>query len=85
VIRIRIDKDQDNLRVSVIDQGPGIPIEKQPHLFERYFRVDISGLQYAGLGLGLYISAEIIKKHEGKMGVSSQLGEGSNFWFTLPN
>jgi len=85
VIRIRIDKDQDNLRVSVIDQGPGIPIEKQPHLFERYFRVDISGLQYAGLGLGLYISAEIIKKHEGKMGVSSQLGEGSTFWFTLPN
>jgi PAS domain S-box-containing protein len=84
LIRIRIEKEASNVRLSVTDEGPGIPKEKQPHLFDRYFRVDITGLQYAGLGLGLYISAEIIKKHDGTIGVSSELGEGSTFWFTLP-
>ena len=71
-------------KVSVTDKGPGIPSEKLPHLFDRYYRVDSSGNQYSGLGLGLYISAEIIKKHNGEIGVDSVLGEGSTFWFTLP-
>jgi len=83
-IRVKIEREASNVRLSVIDEGPGIPKEKQPHLFDRYFRADITGLQYAGLGLGLYISSEIIKRHGGTIGVTSQLGKGSTFWFTLP-
>nr|WP_283770008.1 PAS domain S-box protein [Mucilaginibacter sp. Bleaf8] len=71
-------------KVSVQDFGPGIPADKQPHLFDRYYRVHESGIQFSGLGLGLYISAEIIERHNGQIGVDSKLNEGSTFWFTLP-
>lgn len=74
----------DRAKISVKDSGPGIPADKIPHLFDRYYRADYSGLQYSGLGLGLYISAEIIRKHRGEIGVDSELGKGSTFWFTLP-
>ena len=83
-ILIKIEKVNDMAKVSIIDQGPGISPEKLPHLFERYYRVDSSGSQYSGLGLGLYICSEIIKKHNGQIGVNSELGKGSTFWFTLP-
>jgi len=74
----------DRVKVCVKDFGPGIPQDKIPHLFDRYYSADYSGAQYSGLGLGLYISAEIIKKHGGEIGVDSELGKGSTFWFTLP-
>jgi len=74
----------DRAKISVKDSGPGIPADKIPHLFDRYYRADYSGVQYSGLGLGLYISAEIIRKHRGEIGVDSELGKGSTFWFTLP-
>lgn len=83
-ILIHIEKIDDTAKVSISDNGPGIPAEKIPHLFERYYRVDTSGLQYSGLGLGLYICAEIIRKNNGEIGVNSELGKGSTFWFTLP-
>lgn len=83
-IIIRIEQEGQMAKVSVIDQGPGIPSGKIPHLFDRYYRVDFNGLQYSGLGLGLYISAQIIKKHDGQIGVDSEIGLGSRFWFTLP-
>jgi two-component system CheB/CheR fusion protein len=83
-ILIKIEKVNDMAKVSVIDRGPGISPEKIPHLFDRYYRVDSNGSQYSGLGLGLYISAEIIKKHSGVIGVDSELGKGSTFWFTFP-
>jgi PAS domain S-box-containing protein len=74
----------DKAKVSVKDTGPGIPAAKLPHLFERYFRADESGAQVSGLGLGLYISAEIIARHNGEIGVDTEEGKGSTFWFTLP-
>lgn len=83
-IHVNIEKINDMAKVSVKDLGPGIPAEKIPHLFDRYYRVDTDGIQYSGLGLGLYICAEIIKKNEGEIGVDSELGKGSTFWFTLP-
>ena len=83
-VEIKVEHDADNAKISVRDFGIGISPEKLPHLFDRYYRVDSSGVQFSGLGLGLYISAEIIKRHGGEIGVSSTVDEGSTFWFTLP-
>lgn len=83
-IDIRILKEGDMARISVADKGPGIDPAKVSHLFDRYYRVDGDGMQFSGLGLGLYISSEIIKRHEGQIGVDTQVGKGSTFWFTVP-
>ncbi|WP_432326205.1 ATP-binding protein [Mucilaginibacter sp. P25] len=83
-IVINISKQDNMAKISVQDFGRGIPPENIPHLFERYYRVDTSGIQYSGLGLGLYISAEIIELHGGEMGVESEVDKGSTFWFTIP-
>lgn len=71
-------------KVYVRDTGPGIPQDQLPYLFDRYYRADHSGPTYTGLGLGLYICSEIVKRHGGEIGVDSELGQGSTFWFTLP-
>lgn len=81
-IRINIEKLNGMAKISVSDTGPGIPTDKLPHLFDRFYRVESSGSRYSGLGLALYISAEIVKK--GKIGATSEEGKGSTFWFTLP-
>ncbi|QJD96157.1 PAS domain S-box protein [Mucilaginibacter robiniae] len=83
-ITLNIQEEGSMVRLSVTDEGPGIPENKIPHLFDRYFRVDDAGYQASGLGLGLYISSEIIKRHDGEIGVQSELGKGSTFWFTVP-
>jgi two-component system CheB/CheR fusion protein len=83
-ILIKLESIDGMAKVSVIDKGPGISAEKLPRVFERYYQVDSSGSQYSGLGLGLYICSEIIKKHDGQIGVESELGKGSTFWFTIP-
>jgi PAS domain S-box-containing protein len=83
-IQIYIEEINDMVKVSVTDKGPGIPTEKLRYLFDRYYRINSNESQYTGLGLGLYICAEIIKKHNGQIGAESELGKGSTFWFTLP-
>ncbi|MDN3550242.1 sensor histidine kinase [Mucilaginibacter aquaedulcis] len=83
-ITVAITVEDDQAKVSVIDQGIGIPQEKQPYLFQRYFKAESNGFPSSGLGLGLYICAEIIQKHHGDIGVESVEGKGSTFWFTLP-
>ncbi|MES2266867.1 MAG: ATP-binding protein [Bacteroidota bacterium] len=83
-ILFKIEKKGAFAKISVKDTGPGISPEKLSHLFERYYRTDASGYQNSGLGLGLYISAEIVRKHGGEIGVESELGKGTTFWFTLP-
>jgi signal transduction histidine kinase len=84
VIYVNYKKNAQKIKISVTDKGPGISSEKLPHLFERYYQVDNAHSGNSGLGLGLYICAEIIKKHNGEIGVESELGKGSTFWFTLP-
>lgn len=84
-IVINVEHINNFTKVSVIDKGPGIPPDNVDKLFDRYYRVDKDNRQISGLGLGLYISSEIIKRHGGKMGVESKLGFGSTFWFTLPD
>lgn len=83
-IWIDVENHGAAVKVAVTDQGPGIAEEKIPFLFDRFYRADISSGQYSGMGLGLYISAEIIRRHKGQIGVESTLGMGSTFWFTLP-
>ncbi|WP_025144317.1 PAS domain-containing protein [Pedobacter jeongneungensis] len=84
-IVVTANKTADNeIKIGVKDFGPGIAQEKLKHLFNRYYRTDYKGQKFTGLGLGLYISAEIIKNHGGRIGVESELGNGSEFWFCLP-
>lgn len=83
-IYLIVDSFDDKIKVTVKDAGDGIAPEIQPFLFERYFRANNKSKTYSGLGLGLYISAEIIKRHGGEIGVDSTVGVGSSFWFTIP-
>lgn len=71
------------IKVMVTDQGIGIPEDKIDEVFDRFFRVEHTSQSFSGLGLGLYISSEIIKQHGGEIGVVSTLGKGSTFWFTV--
>lgn len=68
----------------VRDFGIGIPEEVQSQLFEKFYRVEGSATRFQGLGIGLYISSEIIKRHNGICGVNSKPGKGSEFWFKIP-
>ncbi len=82
-IIVTLKNKKDQALVSVEDKGIGIPKEKQSKIFERFFRAQDKG-EYQGLGIGLYISAEILKRHCGNLYVESTEGKGSKFTFTLP-
>lgn len=83
-IKVELQDETTFIKVSVADKGPGISKEKVPLLFDRYYQADNQQAQYSGLGLGLFICANIIRKHGGEIGVDSEPGQGSTFWFTLP-
>ncbi len=76
--------DEDNIRISVTDFGIGIPEYKQAKVFQKFYRVEESSVQFQGLGIGLFICSEIIALHNGTIGVSSENSQGSTFYFTLP-
>jgi signal transduction histidine kinase len=80
-IDVRAVPDGQRVRFEVQDQGPGIAPEYRQRIFEKFFRVP--GTKGEGVGLGLYISREIVLAHGGDMGVESEPGHGSRFWFTL--
>lgn len=83
ILKTWIEKDE--VMVSVQDFGIGISKEKQSRVFEQFYRV--SGAKqhtFPGLGLGLYISSEIIKREGGRIWVDSEEGKGSTFYFALP-
>mgnify|MGYP003440189687 CR=1 FL=1 len=72
------------LRVDVADTGPGIPAERRDRLFEKFAQGESGKRKALGLGLGLFISREIIRRHGGTIWVESELGQGSTFSFRLP-
>lgn len=84
-IAVRIQTLDAEVRVQVQDQGQGIPIEQQARIFERFYRVTgPSQTEAAGLGLGLYLTAQLVRQQEGRIWVESREGIGSTFSFTLP-
>lgn len=84
IVTTFVDKEEQEVKVSVTDFGIGIPDFKQEAVFHKFYRVEESSLQFQGMGIGLYICSEIIKQHHGNIGVSSIIDEGSTFYFTLP-
>lgn len=82
-IRISSELRGEWLRVSISDEGIGIREEDVDRLFERYYRVE-SNNNVSGFGIGLYLSAEIINHHQGRIWAESSLGKGSTFFFELP-
>ncbi|RWY49282.1 ATP-binding protein [Mucilaginibacter gilvus] len=72
-------------QISVKDEGMGVKPQDIEKIFDRYYRVESSHTQtVSGFGIGLYLCAEIVHRHDGKIGVESQKAEGSTFYFTLP-
>ena len=85
VILVKTLPKENTLQLSVTDSGIGIPKAQLNKIFERFFRVtNETENTYSGLGLGLYISSEILKRHNGTIGVESEEGKGSVFYFELP-
>ena len=72
----------DRLRFEIKDSGPGIPLEYQREVFQKFFR--IPGGVSGAAGLGLSIAKEIVEAHGGEIGVESEPGSGATFYFLLP-
>ena len=70
--------------IEVEDRGPGIAAEHMSQMFQRFYRVPETQRTVRGTGLGLYICRKIVESHGGQIGVDSQPGRGTRFFFTLP-
>ncbi len=81
----KIDKDKTELFYSVQDTGIGIPKKKQKEVFKEFYMVDASETrEHQGTGLGLTISKRLVKSMNGRIGVDSEIGQGSCFWISIP-
>ena len=82
---IALAEARDVVQVCVRDDGPGIAPEQRSRIFERFYRVaEASADHPGGLGLGLYITRELVKAHGGDLSLTGKIGQGSTFTFTLP-
>ncbi|HLR47064.1 MAG TPA: HAMP domain-containing sensor histidine kinase, partial [Deinococcales bacterium] len=85
VVDLSVSSDRSGVRLEVLDNGPGIPADAIPHLFERFFRIDSARSKRGqGSGLGLAIVNWIVQQHGGTLEVESQVGEGTVFRILLP-
>ena len=86
VVWVQLSVEGLMARVSVRDQGPGLTLEQQQRVWDRFYQAEAARHQGSdgGLGLGLYIVRTIIAQHQGQVGIESGPGQGANFWFLLP-
>jgi PAS domain S-box-containing protein len=83
-VLVRVSKEADSVIIGVQDYGVGIDKRNLNKLFDRYYRSDNTAMRFEGLGLGLFISAEIVRRHQGTYWLESEPGKGSTFYFRLP-
>jgi|AGTN01.2.fsa_nt_gi PAS domain S-box len=83
-VTVAIRRDENQVEIAVSDQGPGIPLDQQSLLFEKYAQGSaVSNVALKSTGLGLAIVKSIIKAHDGKVGIESESGKGATFWVRL--
>jgi signal transduction histidine kinase len=82
LVKVSALEEKSNLKISVQDSGPGLDLNQQSHIFERFWQVRKTASQ--GMGLGLAISKAIVEAHGGQIWVESEVGQGSKFSITLP-
>ncbi|MDX2001924.1 MAG: PAS domain S-box protein [Chitinophagales bacterium] len=83
-VEVQLSSTNGDVTVAIKDFGIGIAKEKLEHIFERFYRVESLETGISGLGIGLYISHEIVQRHQGKVWVESEEGRGSTFYFSVP-
>ncbi|WP_428330071.1 PAS domain-containing sensor histidine kinase [Mucilaginibacter sp.] len=85
LVEVKCELLENGAQVSVKDEGMGIKPADLPYLFDRYYRVESKHTAHiSGFGIGLYLSAEIVNQHNGKIWAESEIGIGSTFYFSLP-
>jgi signal transduction histidine kinase len=82
-VELNVKKKGGDIEFAVTDHGQGIESKYLSRIFERYFKVPGSKGEHSGTGLGLAIAKDFIEAQSGKIGVESEMGEGSRFYFTL--
>jgi PAS domain S-box-containing protein len=84
-VQVRVKEEQDSVQIQVIDHGRGIPERYKNLLFQRFQQVEVAdSKRRGGTGLGLAICKSIVEQHKGTIGVESEEGKGSTFWFRIP-
>jgi two-component system sensor histidine kinase VicK len=84
-ISVSVDEQEEDVLVTIKDEGIGVPKDKQQKIFERFYQVDGSARRrFGGTGIGLAIVKRIVDAHRGQIWVESEEGKGSVFSFTLP-
>ena len=84
-VRVRVWREGDTARLSVSDEGIGIPAADLPHIFDRFHRgTNVNDRRFAGMGLGLYICRGIVEQHNGRIWATSEPGRGTTFEVALP-
>jgi signal transduction histidine kinase len=86
-VAVRVQADSREARVSVHDDGAGIPVADQLRIWDRFYQseqVEVQSGSQVGFGIGLYVSRAIIEGHHGQVGIDSVPGAGTTVWFALP-
>jgi PAS domain S-box-containing protein len=84
-VEVYMSQEPGIVKIGIRDFGLGIPSDKLGHVFSRFYRISDTSPNVSGLGIGLYLSHEIVTRHHGNIWAESEPGVGSTFWFTLPH